>query len=266
MRIVNPRRGRCSQYSLIHESKWCDTAKRAARDRVAASRPGMHDRSMVTNEPVSSQPGPASEAEADDVSRAVARELVRAICRLSNDPTWLTAAFLEFLHSVRPVEPNRLTKAQKRYLIQSGAFTEEGLAEAEASVDRGSLQLDVIRGWLIHLLDTNSLDETAGYLGMAEGEVVDLLEEGRLYAANVHGRFRFPNWQFDVSKPGKVLPHLPEVIQAARPDWHSQSLAAFMATPQEDLVAEGRKTPTAWLRDGGDVQDVIDLIELDRLW
>jgi hypothetical protein len=101
---------------------------------------------------------------------------------------------------------------------------------------------------------------------MAEDQVIGLVEEGRLYAATVHGRLRFPHWQFALSKPGKVLPHLPEVIQALGPEWQPQSVAAFMATPQGDLVAEGRKTPTAWLRDGGDVQDVIDLIELDRLW
>lgn len=200
------------------------------------------------------------------VSEAAVRELARAISRLNNDPNWFMDALLEFLHLVRPVQPDRLTEAQKRYLIESGDFTAESLAETEANVDRGSLQLDVVQGWLAHLLDTISLDEASGFLGMAEDQVIGLVEEGRLYAATVHARLRFPHWQFDVSKPGKVLPHLPEVIQAVRPDWQSQSVAAFMATPQEDLVAEGRKTPAAWLRDGGDVRDVIQLMELDRLW
>ncbi|MFJ3393660.1 hypothetical protein [Leifsonia aquatica] len=221
---------------------------------------------MTTNEGSSALPDPRKEPAASGVSEATVRELARAIARLNNDPEWFMEALLEFLYSVRPVQPNRLTEAQKRYLIESGDFTAESLAETEADVDRGSLQLSVIQGWLTHLLDTSSLDETAGYLGMAEDQVIGLVEEGRLYATAVHGRLRFPHWQFDVSKPGKVLPHLPEVIQAVRPDWQSQSLAAFMATPQEDLVAEGRKTPTAWLRDGGDVQEVIDLIELDRFW
>jgi hypothetical protein len=221
---------------------------------------------MAINEPQSARPDSLDEPTAPAISEAKVTELADAIYRLNNDPEWFMDALLEFLYSVRPVEPNRLTKAQKRYLIQSGDFTAESLAEAEASVDRGSLQLDVVQGWLAHLLDTSSLDEAAGFLGMEEDQVIRLVEEGRLYAATVHGRLRFPHWQFDVSKPGKVLPHLPDVIRAVRPDWHSQSLAAFMATPQGDLVAEGPKTPTAWLRDGGDVQDVIDLIELDRLW
>lgn len=221
---------------------------------------------MVTNEPPAGQPISSADTAEPGINEAAVRELARAISRLNNDPKWLLAALLEYLYSLQPVIPNRLTEAEKRFLIESGTFTPETLAETEAEVDRGSLQLDAIEGWLSHLLDTISLNDAAAFLGMAEDEVAGLVEEGRLYAEMVCERLRFPHWQFDVSKPGKVLPHLPEVIQAVSSDWQARSVAAFMATPQEDLVAEGRKTPTAWLRDGGDVQDVIDLIELDRLW
>jgi hypothetical protein len=223
-------------------------------ERLAAVPRQLHDGFMTTNEGSASQLDPPKEPATPDVSEATVRELAEAISRLNNNPEWFMSSLLEFLYTVRPVEPNRLD------------INVESLVETEADVELGSLQLSVIQSWLIHLLDTSSLDEAAGYLGMAENQVVGLIEEGRLYEATVHGRLRLPHWQFDVSKPGTVLPHLPEAIQAVRPDWRSQSVAACMATPQEDLVAEGRKRPTAWLRDGGDVQDVVDLIELDRLW
>jgi hypothetical protein len=220
---------------------------------------------MVTNEPPSAQPASPEQPAASEISEATVKELARAIYRLNDDPKWLLAALLEFLYALQPVVPNRLTDAEKRFLIESGTLTPETLADTEAEVDRGALQLDAIEGWLSHLLDTISLGEAACFLGMAEDEVTGLVKEGRLYAETVCGRLRFPRWQFDVRKPGKVLPHLPEIIQAASSDWQPRSVAAFMATPQENLVAEGRKTPTAWLRDGGDLQDVIELIELDRL-
>lgn len=79
----------------------------------------------------------------------------------------------------------------------------------------------------------------------------------------VSGRQRFPQWQFDVSLPGKLLPHLPEVIRVVSSRWESRGVAAFMATPQADLVGDGRKTPVTWLRDGGDIRDVVEIVEDD---
>lgn len=127
-------------------------------------------------------------------------------------------ALLEFLHSVRPVEPNRLTEAQKRYLVESGDFTAESLAETEADVDRGSLQRSVIQSWLTHLVDTSSLDEAAGYLGMADDEVIDLVEQGRLYAETVGDWVRV--WTGN-NAPGPLTDALASTgLGPARPVYH----------------------------------------------
>jgi hypothetical protein len=232
----------------------------------------LHDGSMSTNESPDSQSVPAREPGAPgapgapDVSETAVRQLARAVAQLNNDSEWFLEALTDYVYSLRPVTKNRLTEAERRYLIESGDFTAEALADAEKSVDRGSLQVDAIEGWLAQLNDTISLDEAAEFLGREECDVTRSVTEGRLYAVEVSGRRRFPGWQFDVRQPGKVLPHLQEVVQAVSSRWESRGIAAFMATPQSGLVARGRKTPAAWLRDGGDVAKVVEIVESDDWW
>jgi len=111
-----------------------------------------------------------------------------------------------------------------------------------------------------------SLDNVTGFLKWDEEAVRAAVSEGRLYAIEISGRLRFPVWQFSLESPGKLLPGLAEVIQVVTPRWGWTSVAGFMATAQSSLVATGRKTPVAWLRDGGDVDTVRQIVESDDWW
>jgi len=50
------------------------------------------------------------------------------------------------------------------------------------------------------------------------------------------------------------------VIAAASSEQSWIVLAGLMGTPQEELYGEGNKTPVAWLRDGGDVKRVTNVV------
>ena len=194
------------------------------------------------------------------------RQLGEAIDHVGGDAGFMTRALAEFLLAQRPVSTSRLTRGQERFLIESGSFTAEELASTSKEVNKGSLQLAAAQAWLSNLLATMSLEDATGFLGWEEEAVRTAVSEGHLYAIDVSGRVRFPVWQFNVGHPNKLIPGLTEIIQVVTPRWDWHSVAGFMATPQSSLVAEGRKTPVAWLRDGGDVDAVRQIVESDDWW
>jgi hypothetical protein len=221
---------------------------------------------MVTKKPSDAESSPKDERTNSAIDEEAVKRLAQAIARLNNDPEWFLGALTEHVKSLRPVTRKRLTREQKRYLISVGEFTVRSLAETEKHVDRGSLQLDSVESWLSYVNDTISIDDAASLLKMDVAELPRAVAEGSLFATEVAGRLRFPKWQFDVSQPGRVLPGLEEVIAAAKKRWDARGVSAFMATPQSGLVSSGRKTPVAWLRDGGDVEEVVAVIEAGDWW
>ncbi|MFF1633465.1 hypothetical protein [Leifsonia sp. NPDC058248] len=195
------------------------------------------------------------------------RELGEAIDDLAGETSYITRALTENLRAMRPVSrEGRLTKQQEQFLIQSGTFTADELEATKREVDRGSLQLGAAEAFLSNLCATMSLDDVTGYLNLDEEAVRTAVSEGRLYAIEISGRLRFPAWQFNVGSPEKLIPGLADVISVVTPRWDWQSVAGFMATPQSDLFAEGRQTPVEWLRDGGDVNDIREIVESDDWW
>lgn len=189
------------------------------------------------------------------------RRLGETVAHLSNDPEYFLAALTEMLLAMRPIATSKLTEQQERYLIESGAFTARELAATMRQVDNGSLQLGAVKAWLSCLYATLSIEDVSRFLGWREAEVRAAASAGRLYSVEVSGRPRFPVWQFSTESPGKLLPGLPDVIKFVAPRWNWCGVTEFMATPHPDLIAKGRKTPVAWLRDGGDVDDVIEIVE-----
>ncbi|WP_134569735.1 hypothetical protein [Cryobacterium sp. Sr3] len=194
------------------------------------------------------------------------RQLGEAIDQVGGDSGFLTRALTEFLLSQRPVSTSWLSEKQERFLIESGAFTAKELASTSKEVNKGSLQLGAAEAWLSNLFATMSLEDATVFLGWNDEAVRTAVSEGRLYAIEVSGRFRFPVWQFNVGHPNKLIPGLTEIIQVFTPRWDWHSVAGFMATPQSSLVAEGRQTPVEWLRDGGDVDAVKQIVESDDWW
>jgi len=196
------------------------------------------------------------------ISDEALQRLGDAIDHLAGDSEYIIRALTDRLLTLKPVtREGRLTQEQQRFLIESGTFTAETLATTQREVDRGGLQLGATEAFLSHVHATMSLDNVTGFLKWDEEAVRAAVSEGRLYAIEISGRLRFPAWQFDVGSPSKLLPGLTQIIGLITPRWQWQSAAGFMATPQRDLVARGRKTPIQWLRDGGDVDDVREIVE-----
>ncbi|TFB53636.1 hypothetical protein [Cryobacterium tagatosivorans] len=211
--------------------------------------------------PADSPGGTGSEPGAIHVSEDAVRRLAEAVARLANDPEYFLEALTDMLRAMKPISLDKLSDNEVRFLIESGAFSADEWAETSAAVDRGSLQLSTTEAWLLALFATMSVEDVTGFLGWDESDVTDAVADGRLYAIEISGRLRFPAWQFDVGSPSKLLLGLTQIIGLITPRWHWQSAAGFMATPQRDLVARGRKTPIQWLRDGGDVDDVREIVE-----
>ncbi|TFC42647.1 hypothetical protein [Cryobacterium shii] len=195
------------------------------------------------------------------ISEDAVRRLAEAVARLANDPEYFLEALTDMLLAMKPISLEKLSDNDVRFLIESGAFSADAWAETSAAVDRGNLQLSTTKTWLLALFATMSMEHVTGFLGWNESDVTDAVADGRLYAIEVSGRLRFPSWQFDVASPSKLLPGLTQLIGIITPRWDWQSAAGFMATPQRDLVARGRKTPIQWLRDGGDFDDVREIVE-----
>ncbi|MDY7541800.1 hypothetical protein [Cryobacterium sp. 5B3] len=110
------------------------------------------------------------------------------------------------------------------------------------------------------------MEVVTGFLDWNEETVRAAVAEGRLYAIEISGRLRFPVWQFSIGSPEKLLPGLTQIIQVITPRWTWQSAAGFFAASQSSLIAKGPQTPVQWLRHGGDVRDVIEIVEADDWW
>lgn len=197
---------------------------------------------------------------ASTAAESNARRLVGALNRLTPDPEYVLGALADKVESMKPISKDRLTKSDREFLVESGAFSEQELSRVEAEVDRGSLLLATIQGWLLNLLDTLSLDEVVGFLDKDDSAVRRDVANGYLLAVEVSGQLRFPRWQFSLGSPDKRLPGLTSIIKATTArDW--RSVASFMSTPQQDLAGEGRNTPAEWLRGGGEVTAVTNIVE-----
>lgn len=90
----------------------------------------------------------------------------------------------------------------------------------------------------------------ADVLGVDSSRIRHKLNKHRLMGWKVQGEWRLPSWQFTESG---VLPGLETVLAALPDDQPVLVMAAFMSTPQSDLVINERPaTPRQWLLAGGD--------------
>jgi hypothetical protein len=203
--------------------------------------------------------------EADSRQDQKALKLVRALRDLEADTEYLLDGLLAFARSLEPVRRPPSDDPNRAFLVSSGAFTEHELAEAEASVARGSLELSAMEWWLTAAAETSSLEDAATFLRLTTDEIEAAVREDRLMAVDIAGELRVPIWQFNTRPVGRTLPHLESVIPLLR-DWDWRTAGRFFATRQEDLLGRGRKSPASWLEDGGDVGEVISLIKHLHRW
>jgi excisionase family DNA binding protein len=100
--------------------------------------------------------------------------------------------------------------------------------------------------------------EAARQLGVDTSRIRHRIAAGRLVGWKDRGGWRLPAWQF--AETG-VLPGLETVLAAVPPDQPALVVAAFMTTPQQDLLTGDRPcTPRDWLLAGGDPRRVAEQI------
>lgn len=191
-----------------------------------------------------------------------AQRVVESAVALGFDPDFLLDALAKKLESLKEGRPgNRLTQHQKDFFVESRAFTAAELARTEQDVNQGILEREAVRDWLLRVLDTIGLAEVCSLLSTDEVSVRADVAHLRLCAFELSGELRFPRWQFDISSPRRLIPHLEEVLHASAGRWDWQILGAFMNTPQSNLMSRARQTPTEWLREGGSVGSVTEILE-----
>lgn len=197
-------------------------------------------------------------------SQPAMHALEEAITRLNADGDFIARAMTESLLAARPIsdEPT-LSPEESDYLTSSGAFGAKKLQDTSAAVAKGSLTASAANTLLAGLHQSMSPAETRGFLKLTEDQLEELVMGGRLYAVEVAGEQRFPAWQFSLGSPGKLLPHLPEII-AILGEKHWISAAGLMSTPQSAMVAHGKQTPVEWFRGGGGIEALEKIVEAQK--
>jgi hypothetical protein len=179
--------------------------------------------------------------------------LENAITRVNGDGDYIARLLTETLLAERPLsdEPP-LSGAEADVLIASGAFTRETLADISDRVRRGSLSAVAASTLVSHVHSSMSNDDVRGFLDLSPAELDRAVEARNLYAIEVGGMRRFPMWQFSVSSPGKLLPHLAEIIElVGTMNWIS--VAGLMSTTQSEMESFGAQSPVEWFRQGGEI-------------
>lgn len=158
-----------------------------------------------------------------------------------------------------------ISPQERSYLLTSGAFTLEELAESEQRVGRGALREAEYRSELGAMAASYCETDVAHRLGIQPDEVRDRSTSGKLFAFNAGGSWLYPKWQFDDETPEGVLPHLARILDALRPDEREPaSVQGFMTSLQADLVDGAELTPRQWLLRGGAAEPIEDILEGDR--
>lgn len=186
--------------------------------------------------------------------------LLAAIEALGADAEWLRAGLVTLIRSLPRVTPSTLGGAERASLIASGSISEAALAAAEDDVARGAAALGPIETWVKGAWETRSVRSVATFLHIEPRDVWTLIKDARLIGVEIGGEMRIPSWQFSTRPVGRTLPHLEELIPALLRRWDPLQIGFFFETRQENLYGQGRKTPAAWLEDGGNSEAIAKIV------
>ena len=143
---------------------------------------------------------------------------------------------------------------------QRDALTDVGLDLSPQTQDEPDHRARTVAAHAVLAEGALTVAEAATKLGVDDSRIRHRLARGRLTGwKDPGGGWRMPAWQFTASS---VLPGLETVLRTMPQDQPALVVAAFMSTPQSDLVINGRSaTPRQWLLAGGDPELVAELIE-----
>ncbi|WP_410584139.1 DNA-binding protein [Amycolatopsis sp. lyj-108] len=142
---------------------------------------------------------------------------------------------------------------------QRAALTDVGLDLSPREEDEPDFRARTVAAHAVLADSALSVLEAAKALGVDDSRIRHRLKEGRLTGWKDQG-WRLPAWQFAGSG---VLPGLEVVLRAVPEDQPALVVAAFMSTPQADLVINDHPaTPRQWLLSGGDPEHVAKLVAM----
>jgi hypothetical protein len=132
---------------------------------------------------------------------------------------------------------------------QRAALTDTGLDLSPYAEGEADFRAKTVAAHAVLAESALTVSQAARALNVDDSRIRHRLKEGRLTGWKDQG-WRLPSWQFNGSG---VLPGLELVLRAMPEDQPALVVAAFMSTPQADLVINDRPaTPRQWLLAGGD--------------
>jgi hypothetical protein len=167
-------------------------------------------------------------------------------------------AALKTLPAIKPGAA-ALTEDEGRLLDEAG-FVEDSAAFAEAAAD--------IVAHTARLINTAYTGpEAAALLGITESRVRQRRLARTLWAIESDRNWVYPAIQFEIDvktgKPDRQIRGLERVFQALPTELHPTAVAGLLRTPQVELEVDGRPLSILeWLRSGGPVESVLELIEI----
>jgi hypothetical protein len=142
---------------------------------------------------------------------------------------------------------------------QRAALTETGLDLSPYAEGEADFRAKTVAAHAVLAESALTVSQAARALNVDDSRIRHRLKEGRLTGWKDQG-WRLPSWQFNGSG---VLPGLELVLRAMPEDQPALVVAAFMSTPQADLVINDRPaTPRQWLLAGGDPELVARQISM----
>ncbi|MFD8495858.1 MULTISPECIES: DNA-binding protein [unclassified Amycolatopsis] len=185
---------------------------------------------------------------------SVALENVLAKAGLKVDATEFLTLVEDAARKLSPPnpDPSRYFSADQR-----ASLTDVGLDLSPAGENEPDARAKTVAAHAVLAESALTVLEAARALGVDDSRIRHRLKEGRLTGWKDQG-WRLPSWQFTGSG---VLPGLEVVLAALPEDQPALVVAAFMSTPQSDLVINSQPaTPRQWLLSGGDPEAVARLI------
>lgn len=166
-----------------------------------------------------------------------------------------TTDFVAALRALPAMRPSVAALTEdEAHLLDDANFTEDRDAFLAAGTDAA--------GHAARLAVTSyTAEEVAAGLGVTASRVRQKRLAGELWAIPDGHTWLFPVLQFETTEagvPGRQIRGLDKVFKALPTDLHPVAIAEFLTTPQPTLFHDRPMPPLQWLRDGGQVQDVID--------
>jgi len=132
---------------------------------------------------------------------------------------------------------------------------------AAAAVAEGALQTAAAVNVARIVAASDSASEAAERLGLSPQALNRSIDAGAVLSVEVGGDRRIPMWQYSADFLPGLLPHLEQVLAAARErGLNAASLDRIMNLPQPALVLTAPVTPRLWLTAGGAPERVVRLL------